>query len=264
MKNLSRFPILTESEKNLPYYVVTVGYNVPQYGITRENGLDEYQIMLCREGVGKVMINGMVTELKSGDVLFMEKNTGHWYKNVTDVWITDWITYDGIGVPYASKLKTGIYRFENFDEIASVIETIAGTRYGLKWAENTTVLLYRLLLLCNTTVSTGTKSAMYRLKPAVSFIENNFHRDISLEEIATVSGVTKEHLCVLFQSTFGMRPFEYVTKTRIQKAKELLASRHDLSLGKISSLCGFNSAAYFALKFRQYENITPSQFRQEN
>jgi len=264
MKKLMRFPILSENEKKLPFYVTTVGCNLPQNRIYRKNGLDEYQLMLCKDGVGKVVIDGVETELKYGDVLFMEKNTRHLYKNITDVWITDWITYDGECVPYASKLKTGVYRLEKFDEIASVIEAIASTRYGLKWAENTTVLLYRLLLLCNTTAAVGTKSAMYRLKPAISFIDNNCHRDISLEEIAEVSGVSKEHLCTLFQSNFGVRPFEYVTKTRIQKAKELLVSRHDLPLGEIGRMCGFNSAAYFALKFRQYESLTPSQFRQEN
>ncbi len=249
-------------EKSLPYYVTTVGCNATQNGIYRKNGLPDYQFLICKKGAGRVILNGETKELTEGDILYTDKNTTHNYTNISTPWITDWITFNGVGVPFINKLKTGIYRFGNFDEITSVIEAIANTGYSFKWSKATSVLLYKLLLLCDDTESI--KTSVKRLKPAIKYIEQNYNRDIQLSEISNTVNVTKEHLCSLFKSAYDMRPFQYVTKVRIEKAKELLYAYPDMPVSEISKICGFNSTAYFTLKFKELENITPTQFKNKN
>ena len=49
--------------------------------------------------------------------------------------------------------------------------------------------------------------------------ENN---NINLSDIADEFNISKEHFCRIFKEYTGYRPFEYVNRVKIQKAKELL------------------------------------------
>ncbi|WP_162257282.1 helix-turn-helix domain-containing protein [Paenibacillus sp. Soil724D2] len=65
----------------------------------------------------------------------------------------------------------------------------------------------------------------------------------------------------LFQQTLGSRPFEYINRFRIQKAKEFLQRLPDLEVKFISEKVGFESPSYFIKRFKKSEGITPNAFR---
>ena len=81
-----------------------------------------------------------------------------------------------------------------------------------------------------------------------------------MDQLCAASGVTKQHLCMLFRTTLGLRPTEHITKRRIQAAKELLAGTGK-STDEIALETGFCTSSYFCKMFRRYEGITPSEFR---
>ncbi|MBR5535451.1 MAG: helix-turn-helix domain-containing protein [Clostridia bacterium] len=55
--------------------------------------------------------------------------------------------------------------------------------------------------------------------------------------------------------------FEFINRTKISAAKELMNSQPNLLIKEISYLSGFNDESYFCSVFRRYEKISPLEFR---
>ena len=100
-----------------------------------------------------------------------------------------------------------------------------------------------------------------KISSVISYIDCNYQRDLSLDEISSVIGVTPRHLCRLFRQYKGQTLFEYIMSKRVQKAKELLVSSKDKKIDEISRIAGYNNTSYFCKRFKRSEGITPAQFR---
>ena len=86
---------------------------------------------------------------------------------------------------------------------------------------------------------------------------------IELSNLAKVSGITREHLCRIFKQYTGMRPFEYITKIRLQKAQELLLLDREMTISEIAKKTGFQSNSYFSSVFRQNFGCTADEYRKK-
>ncbi|MCD8337171.1 MAG: helix-turn-helix transcriptional regulator [Lachnospiraceae bacterium] len=58
----------------------------------------------------------------------------------------------------------------------------------------------------------------------------------------------------------GENFIEYLTRVRVEKAKELL-EKPDLSIKAISSLCGYSDPNYFSRLFKKQTDMTPREYR---
>ncbi|GAB4269831.1 AraC family transcriptional regulator [Thermincola ferriacetica] len=92
------------------------------------------------------------------------------------------------------------------------------------------------------------------------FILKNYHRRITLEDIAKSVHISQYYLSHLFKEVEGISVIEYLTKVRIEKAKILLRNPK-YSIYEISEKLGFKEPSYFTRVFRSREGRTPSQFR---
>jgi YesN/AraC family two-component response regulator len=64
----------------------------------------------------------------------------------------------------------------------------------------------------------------------------------------------------VFKKYMNLRPFEYLTKKRIQEAKRLLVQT-STPIAKIGKMVGYEDKSYFGYVFKKYEKVTPSEFR---
>lgn len=85
-------------------------------------------------------------------------------------------------------------------------------------------------------------------------------RNLRLDELARVSGVSPQHLTRLFQATFSMTPMRMLGLMRLQVALALL-SHSALSVGTIAERCGFESPFYFSRCFAAHFGKPPSTIR---
>ena len=92
------------------------------------------------------------------------------------------------------------------------------------------------------------------------FIRENYMRQIALEDLTTLAGCSKTTLIQIFKEVYGSTPFGYIIRTRLQKAKELLAGT-DAGISQISDLIGFQSVHYFSRFFKEKEGCSPMEFR---
>lgn len=94
---------------------------------------------------------------------------------------------------------------------------------------------------------------------AMLYIEQNLANDLSLNTVANSVSLSPSHFSRLFKNSVGCSFSEYVTTTRLQYAKVLLANEN-LTIGEIAERTGFNNSNYFSTTFKKYNNITPKEY----
>ncbi|WP_430510315.1 response regulator transcription factor [Gottfriedia solisilvae] len=98
------------------------------------------------------------------------------------------------------------------------------------------------------------------IKEAKNFINENINKQISLKEVAEAVHLNASYFSVLFKEQIGLTFSEYLTRKRLQLAKNRLLTT-DLQIEEIALEVGYQTAKYFIKIFKDYEGITPSKFR---
>ncbi len=102
-------------------------------------------------------------------------------------------------------------------------------------------------------------------KPSVyarvyQYISDHFGEEITSLDAAEAFNLDHSYFCRLFKKSFG-EPFQtYLCKFRIEKSKQRLRNT-DQSVSQIASETGFNSFSYFSKKFKEYNGMTPKEYR---
>lgn len=96
----------------------------------------------------------------------------------------------------------------------------------------------------------------------LNYIYNNISTDISLDELAKLNSVSKNHFHRIFKEETSENLFEKITSIRLQKAANLLITDNYSTITEIASYCGYNSHTSFIKAFKKCFTFTPSQWRQ--
>lgn len=94
---------------------------------------------------------------------------------------------------------------------------------------------------------------------ALIYIERNIAGDLSLELVAEKVSLSPSYFSRLFKNSVGFSFSEYVTHTRLEYAKLLMANEH-LPIGEIAVRSGFNNSNYFSSTFKKYNHMTPKEY----
>lgn len=100
------------------------------------------------------------------------------------------------------------------------------------------------------------------IEKAVVYINQNYSKQISLEDVAKHVNVHAVHISRLFSQQLGMNYKELVTKLRMDKAKEMLADI-DVKIYEICEAIGYNKPRYFSELFKKTTGLTPLEFREK-
>ena len=97
----------------------------------------------------------------------------------------------------------------------------------------------------------------------ISYIEEYYKRKIKLSDIANVVNTTTRTLTRKFKAETGITIFEKITEIRLAKAKSLLSSTN-AQIFDIAIASGYENEFYFSKIFKQYEKISPSNYRKRH
>ncbi len=95
-----------------------------------------------------------------------------------------------------------------------------------------------------------------------SYLENNYSRPLTLEEISRNVGVSPFHLCRIFSDENDFTIFEHLTRLRMAKARSFL-EEGKLSISETAFAVGFNNSNYFSKVFHRFFGFPPEQDSQE-
>lgn len=93
-----------------------------------------------------------------------------------------------------------------------------------------------------------------------SYIDEHCFQDISRDDVADSLDIHKTHVSRLFKRFKGQGFSSYLRVARLRKAQILLVNP-TLNVSQIASMCGFNSANYFARVYRQFYSEGPLEYR---
>ncbi|MDO4618074.1 MAG: PocR ligand-binding domain-containing protein [Clostridia bacterium] len=98
------------------------------------------------------------------------------------------------------------------------------------------------------------------LEEIIAFIKDNMSEEITVSSLSKKFGFSKNTLYRLFEGQLGMPVNEYIIKTKIDSAKEMLGDK-TLRIREISERLGIENYSYFAKIFKSKTGITPSEYR---
>ncbi len=104
-----------------------------------------------------------------------------------------------------------------------------------------------------------------RAKEIITYIQQNYFRKITLDELAEQVNISKSECCRCFKRALNITPIEYLMKYRISKAAALIQNGDPKNrfFADLSVKVGFNNASYFNKLFRQYVGCTPTEYRNQ-
>jgi AraC-like DNA-binding protein len=95
---------------------------------------------------------------------------------------------------------------------------------------------------------------------ARQFIAENKHSPITLAKVAQASGASMFHFCTLFRATTGVKFTDYVARSRVEEARELLCNRR-LRMCEVAYEAGFQSLTAFHRAFQRILGQSPTEYR---
>lgn len=103
-----------------------------------------------------------------------------------------------------------------------------------------------------------------RINPSYEYmVEHLADYNFDFKEMCAKSGFSYDYFKKLFVKKYKLSPVKYLTMLRMEKAKELLITRH-YKIGEIADMCGFEDVPYFSNTFKKYCGVSPQNYKYYN
>lgn len=109
-------------------------------------------------------------------------------------------------------------------------------------------------------IATHKRKRDYIVDYVKEYIEANYHKDFSLDLLASNLNVTRVYLSIYYKNKTGVNLSDYIRSYRIEKAKSLLENTSK-KINDISNEVGIPNVNTFIRLFKSHTGITPSEFR---
>jgi len=161
----------------------------------------------------------------------------------------------GMYIYLVSRLKTSYTSADlKFMTNAEIIKSLHNQRYLHDIIEFFKYEIHRIHQLIGGMSSDGI------LDGIIDYIQHNYHEDIKLKKLAPKFGYNSSYLGKIFAKKMDISFNDFLHKVRIEEAKNLLLNS-TYKIYEIATLLGYKNVDYFHLRFKQFENTTPNEYR---
>ena len=116
---------------------------------------------------------------------------------------------------------------------------------------------------CESLPGSSSKPNVPDMKEALSFIEQNYQNDVSVEQIADFCGLNRSYFGKIFRSTMGEAPQRFLMYYRMARAAQFL-KESTLSVGAIGAMVGYANQLHFSRAFKAVYGVCPREYRQNH
>jgi AraC family transcriptional regulator len=102
--------------------------------------------------------------------------------------------------------------------------------------------------------------AQSQLERVIDYMKANLTQDLSILDLATLTGMSESHFSRSFKRSVGIAPHQYLMQQRVERAKQLL-KRQAISISDIALDCGFANQTHLTKVFRQMTGVTPKAYQ---
>lgn len=248
----------------------------------------EYEIIYIKESTGTRIVGDNISKYEAGDILLIGSNLPHFLKS-DDIYHSEdshlrvrgtiiqfekeFMYYAINHYPHFIKIKNlfqesqrGLYFARgNYPKLQDLLERIP-LENGLNQLFVFLEILKEMSEIDNKqTISASdfVNETIYdtsRIDKIISYLNTNYTRNVSLEEIASLAAMNATAFCRYFKSKTGKSFKNYIIDMRIGYACKLLMME-DISISDLSSKCGFETLSHFNKTFKKNTGFVPSQYR---
>lgn len=101
------------------------------------------------------------------------------------------------------------------------------------------------------------------VQQAIHYLSTQYAEPITIEMMAESLGYNRAYLSRIFKRHTQVTPVTFLLKLRVDKARQLLRERLELTIEQIASSVGFYDPLYFSKQFRRLYGVSPSEYRQQ-
>lgn len=224
-------------------------------------------------GKGRLEVNNETYTVEAGQgFLLCPQQVSTYYADQDDPWTYTWVEFDGlharecmtlaglseaqpIYMPGAKHGHDGLERYF-MDLIAAAGQTsIRLVGFGM-------ILMDEIIQTSKSRALSGKDKRLreFYVKEALAFIDGNYQRDISIEEIADASGLNRSYFGRIFKEHMGKSPQQFLISYRMNKAAELLKNSR-ISIGEVGSSVGYANQLHFSRAFKSIFGVSPREYR---
>lgn len=133
--------------------------------------------------------------------------------------------------------------------------------YNSASAENMRSEFIRLAgLIAQSVVIQDDQGSNSIIQKARTYIDQNYARDLSLDDVAREVGISPYYFSKLFKEQTGQNFIDYLTRLRIETAKRLLVDPA-MSVKEVCLRSGYSNQNYFSRIFKKSTGMTPTEYR---
>lgn len=239
--------------------------------VSKRDNLSSYLFFIVLSGSGEIGYEDAKFALKAGDCVFIDCGKPYYHKSSENLWTLKWVHFYGRNMKeiYTKYLQRGggctfspvnFSRYELLlDEIFFISKTSDSVR-DMKLCERIMSLLTGIMEDGSHFDGRPKPGKREDIHDILIYLDRNFQRKISLDELAAEFYVNKFYLTRIFKEQTGQSISEYLMNKRITHAKALLRFSGK-TLEKIAEESGMGDAGYFSKTFKRIEGITPGEYR---
>ncbi|MHC1748977.1 MAG: AraC family ligand binding domain-containing protein [Cellulosilyticaceae bacterium] len=235
---------------------------------------DHYLLHYIVKGHGYFKINDVTYELSKGQGFLIPPNALAYYASAEEnPWQYFWVGFNGAKAShYIEKTHLSIESPILQAGTDNLLEDqLTAMVHCLNLPSNRDLLLLSHLYSIFYTIiennqnllhteSSVTASPKEYVVSAITYIEHNFFRNITITDISKYLNVDRSYLHKLFKQYLGTSPQQFLINYRIERACQLLQNEF-LLVGHIAASVGYSDALLFSKIFKKYKGISPSEYR---
>lgn len=233
------------------------------YTVVRDAGRVDYHVLFIVSGKCIAVHNGQTHALTAGSVLVYYPEEPHKYtfsEDCTSLWC-HFSGYAAKEILASANLSGGVTVTRRSDAVFDAFSAMI-QQFHLTGREKFALphLIELLYLICDNADEPHRNEMNEEISRALFYIQTNYNKHISLDELASVTGYSKSRFSHLFAEETHTTPKSYQNALRLNAAREMLLST-DKSVSEICYLCGFNDLFYFSKLFKQKYGVAPTKYK---
>ncbi|MCP1312191.1 AraC family transcriptional regulator [Paenibacillus tyrfis] len=268
------------TEQPLAFALREIRYAEKASEWSQDSGAEELRLtagmlLLITGGKGRLHRNGRTERLFYGKCLLLSRNVPMEIASDADMPLKGYrVIFDVFRIEESPSLETIPVRREAVpfegevlaERFAEIERTVLGLHEGMK--ERGELQRFNRQLLFQKLMSTlwedaereqAGKDSTLAIKRTIERMEQACDEEWTRDRLAELAGLSPWHYSSLFKKITGKTPTDYLTETRVNRAKEKLL-RSDARIKDIAQSVGYSNEFYFSSRFKQVTGVSPTEF----
>lgn len=216
--------------------------------------IKEYSILRATYKSGKILYIEKLISLPNIDlILNLTKDIFSIYKHYLDKNEIKFI--ESLNFISLNNTYRGIFKEINIEALNKFLNLSMNLNLEFKTLDE---LLNMLISNSNNILYSNKSQNKDIIDEIMDYVKENYMKDIGVNTIANLYGITPNYLSKIFHEKSGMKFSNYITAIRIQESKKLILEDKSLTIKDVSKKVGYYSPRHFTKQFYKIEGYYPS------